>query len=76
MVRRVLRLGLVCKTMTQANLKWVLSCATNRLIDRLRDETGENVLDKGLSYDEVVLGRRSIRGFLQKPVPRALNCAP
>jgi nitroreductase len=72
MVRRVLRLGLVCKTMTQANLKWVLSCATNRLIDRLRDEAGEMVLDKGLSYDEVVLGRRSIRGFLQKPVPRAL----
>ncbi|WP_197423574.1 nitroreductase [Novosphingobium sp. CCH12-A3] len=25
-----------------------------------------------LSYDEVVLGRRSIRGYLDKPVPRAL----
>ena len=26
----------------------------------------------GLTYDEVVLGRRSIRGYLQKPVPKAL----
>ncbi len=28
--------------------------------------------DHVASYDEVVLGRRSIRGFLDKPVPRAL----
>lgn len=27
---------------------------------------------KSMSYDEVVLGRKSIRGYLDKPVPRAL----
>ena len=25
-----------------------------------------------MTYDEVVMGRRSIRGYLDKPVPRAL----
>ena len=30
------------------------------------------MLDQVASFDEVVLGRRSIRGFLDKPVPRAL----
>ncbi|HCO47140.1 MAG TPA: nitroreductase, partial [Erythrobacter sp.] len=25
-----------------------------------------------MTYDEVVMGRRSIRGYLDKPVPRAV----
>ena len=29
-------------------------------------------MNKVLSYDDVVLGRRSIRGFQDRPVPRAL----
>ena len=29
-------------------------------------------MSSGLTYDEVVLGRRSIRGFLRKPVPKTL----
>jgi nitroreductase len=33
---------------------------------------GERAMHGEMSYDEVVLGRRSIRGFLDKPVPRAL----
>ena len=48
------------------------------MVDTPKHETGDDWTpgDPTQRYDEVVFGRKSIRGYLDKPVPRQICLGP